>query len=338
MLKADPQVEQGLGTYRAVMAYELGGIENYALQDVSHKALKPGQIRIDVKAAGVSFVDMLVASGKYQARPQVPFIPGSECAGVVTEIGPETSGFHIGQKVIGTGWAGMYAESTVLDASVAWPAPEGLSFAEAAVSLVSYITAWHGLVDRGQCRAGETLLVLGAAGATGIAAIQIARHLGAKVIASASSEEKRALALKAGADEAIDARDPDWRGAVRGAVGPGRQVDIIFDGVGGSATEPAFRTLGFGGRHLVVGFASGMTSLPTNLPLLKAASLVGVNISQLSVSNPERARAINREVLELAGRGVLKSMIGPTFPLDRFRDAMETAASGTAAGRIILSM
>jgi NADPH2:quinone reductase len=312
----------------------LGPIEGYQLRLKEVPAPGPGEVRVAVKAAGVSFVDVLVSQGRYQAKPLVPFTPGSEFAGVVEEVGEGVTELQPGQPVVGTCWGGVFAEALVVPARALWPAPEGLSFEVAAVVPVSYATVWHGLHDRGQVRAGETLLVLGAGGATGLAAVQLGVHLGARVVASASSQAKRAMALEAGAAAAVDSGAPDWREAVKAACG-GKAVDVVFDPVGGEATERAFRTLGVGGRHLVVGFPAGIPQLPTNLPLLKSASLVGVNVSQM---DRELGRANHARVLALAGQGVCRPVIARTYPLEAFAEAMAEAARGESAGRIVISL
>ncbi|CAN7420774.1 NADPH:quinone oxidoreductase family protein [Phenylobacterium sp. LjRoot219] len=320
---------------RAVIGDELGPIDNYRLRPHDPGPPGPNQVRIAVKAVGVSFVDVLVSQGRYQAKPSLPFIPGSECAGVVEAVGAAVEGVAVGQKVAATGWCGMYADVVNAPAEVVWPMPEGLSFEEAAVLVVSYTTAWHALVDRGALQPGETLLVLGAGGATGLAAVQLGAHLGARVIASASSAAKRAAATAAGAALALDARAPDWAEAVKAACG-GKGVDVVFDPVGGAATEQAFRRLGWKGRHLVVGFPGGIAALPTNLPLLKSASLVGVNLSGLAQAEPELAHANHLKVLSLAAEGVIRPVIAQTYRLDQFAQAMADAAQGDSAGRIVL--
>jgi NADPH2:quinone reductase len=200
---------------------------------------------------------------------------------------------------------------------------------------VSYTTAWHALVDRGQLKAGEALLVLGAGGATGFAAVQIGAHLGARVIASASSPAKRTTAMSGGAVVAIDSRGLAWRDEVKAAHG-GKPIDVVFDPVGGEATERGFRTLGWKGRHLVIGFPAGIATLPTNLPLLKSASLVGVNLSELARMEPQLAHANHAKVLALAAEGVLKPEVARTYRLDQFALAMADAAQGDSAGRIVL--
>jgi NADPH2:quinone reductase len=320
---------------RAVVGEALGPVSNYALRSHDPGPPAPGQVRIAIRAAGVSFVDVLVSEGRYQAKPEVPFIPGSECAGVVEAVGAGVDAFAVGQKVVATSWGGMFAAAVNVPAVSVSSAPDGLSFEEAAVVGVSYATAWHGLVDRGRLQSGETLLVLGAGGATGYAAVQIGVLLGARVVASASSDAKRIMAAESGAMSTVDARAADWREAVKTA-GRGRPVDVVFDPVGGEATERAFRTLGFGGRHLVVGFPGGVAQLPTNLPLLKSASLVGVNLSALALADPQLARANQARVLELAGEGRFRPVIAAAYPLERFADAMAAAAAGETAGRIVL--
>jgi NADPH:quinone reductase len=218
-----------------------------------------------------------------------------------------------------------------------WPMPQNLSFEEAAVFPVSYTTVWHALVDRGRLQSGETLLVLGAGGATGYAAVQIGKHLGARVIASASSEAKRRMALSGGADAAVNARSESWRDDLKTANG-GKPVDVVFDPVGGPATEAAFRTLGWNGRHLIVGFPGGIASLRTNLPLLKGSSLIGVNLRQFGEVELQRAEANRDKVFALAAQGLFRPVVARSFSLERFAEAMAAAASGHDAGRIVLAV
>ena len=322
---------------RAVIADQLGPIANYALRAYDPGPPKPNQIRVEIRAAGVSFVDVLTAEGKYHVSPPTPFIPGSECAGLVVAVGAEVPQFTVGERVVATGFGGIFAEAANINASSAWPMPANMSFEEAAVFQVSYTTVWHALVDRGRLQAGEALLVLGAGGATGYAAVQIGKHLGARVIASASSETKRKLALAGGADAAVNARSDSWRDDLKTANG-GKPVDVIFDPVGGQATEAAFRTLGWNGRHLVVGFPGGIASLRTNLPLLKGASLIGVNLRLFGEVDLRRAESNRDTVFAMAAQGLLKPVVARSFPLERFAEAMVAAASGHDAGRIVLAV
>lgn len=321
----------------AVTADQLGPPENYTLRDMPARDLGKGQVRIAIKAVGISYVDVLSAAGKYQVKPPTPFVPGSEAAGLVIETAPDVAGLKAGDRVVCTGWGGLFATEAVMPGRMVRTIPDALDFATAAVLPVSYATAWHALVDRARIMPGETLLVLGAGGATGQAAVQLGKHLGARVIASASSEAKRALAMASGADAVVIAGTGTWRDQVKAANG-GRPVDVVFDPVGGDATEPAFRCLGWGGRHLVIGFPAGVAALRTNLPLLKGASLVGVDIRQFGEFEPDRAEANRAVIFDLAARGLARPTIARRYPLAQFREAMVEAARGEIAGRIVLTM
>lgn len=322
---------------RAVISAAFGPPEKYCLEQLPQRNVLAAEVRVAINAAGISFVDVLTAAGQYQVNPPLPYCPGSEAAGTVIELGADVHGWAVGDRVVFSAWGGLLAEEAVLPARALQPIPAGLDFAHAAVFPVSYATAWHALVDRARLQPGETVLVLGAGGATGYAAIQVARHLGARVIGSASSEAKRALALAGGADAVVEARAADWREQVR-AANHGKPVDVVFDPVGGEATDPAFRSLGWGGRHLVVGFTGGATALRTNLPLLKGASLVGVDIRQFGQFEPDRAEANRAGLFALAGQGVLKPAIARSYSIEAFTEAMTEAAAGTSAGRIVLTM
>ncbi|WP_296675643.1 NADPH:quinone oxidoreductase family protein [Novosphingobium sp.] len=322
---------------RAVIADQFGPPKVYELRELPQRNLCAGEVRVAIKAAGISYVDVLTAEGRYQVKPPLPFCPGSEAAGVVTELGEGTARFALGDEVVMSGWGGLFAEEAILPEQSLHAVPAGMDFAEAAVFPVSFATAWYALVDRGQLKPGETLLVLGAGGATGQAAVQVGKHLGAQVIASASSEQKRELALAAGADAVIEARAENWREQVKQASA-GRPVDVVFDPVGGDETDPAFRCLGWGGRHLVIGFPGGIAALRTNLPLLKGASLVGVDIRQFGELEPARSAGNRAEIFRLASQGVLRPAIAKCYPFEQFREAMANAASGASAGRIVLTM
>lgn len=322
---------------RAVMADQFGTPDCYDLRDIVPPTPRPGEVRVKIRAAGISYVDVLTAEGRYQVKPPLPFCPGSEAAGVISELGDGVPHFAIGDRVVISGWGGMFADEAVMPERAVHYLPDGMDFAEAAVFPVSFATAWHALVDRGQLQPGETLLVLGAGGATGHAAVQIGRHLGANVIGSTSSESKRALALAGGADAVVDSRRDDWREQVKLANGS-NGVDVVFDPVGGNSTDPAFRSLRWGGRHLVIGFPAGIAQLRTNLPLLKGASLVGVDIRQFGEYEPDRAATNRRTIFALAAEGKLRPVIAQRYPLAEFREAMREAEAGTTGGRIVLTM
>lgn len=320
---------------RAIISDQLGPPEIYEIREVSPSAPGPGQISIAVKAIGISYVDVLIAEGKYQVQPPVPFIPGTECSGVVTALGDGVTGLTVGDRVMGSSFGGIFAELATVRAASFNKVPDTLTLEEAAVFPPSYTTAFHALVDRGRLAAGETLLVLGAAGATGIAAIQVGKSLGAKVVASASTEAKRQLCLQAGADAVVDTQSADWREAVKAATS-GKAVDVVFDPVGGDMTDPAFRTLGYDGRYLVIGFTGGIGTLKTNLPLVKTASLIGVQIRTFGEQRPDKAAANTASCIEMAARGELKPMIGKIFDFADFKAAMKAAFDGAEAGRVVM--
>lgn len=323
---------------RAVMTDTLGPPENYTLVAHDPGPPQPGEVRIAIKAAGVSFVDVLTARGGYQVKPPVPFIPGSECAGIITAVGEGVSPSRIGERVLASRWGGVFAEAANLPAASVHTLPDALSFAEGAVFNVAFATAWHGLVQRAALQPGETLLVLGAGGATGHAAVQVGKHLGARVIASASTDAKRALALASGAYAAVTSGADDWRDQVK-AANHGKPVDVVFDPVSGDATEAAFRSLAWKGRHLVIGFAGGpIARLPANLALVKGAALIGVDMRQFGLFEAPLAAANMAQLLALAGQGVLRPAIGASYPLADFAAAMTDAASGRTAGRTVLTM
>ena len=298
----------------------------------------PGEVTVEMLVLNINPSDLLQIQGLYgTSRPPLPFIPGSEYAGVVEAIGDGVAGFAVGDRVFGSSLGGPCAEIGNFRAENVSKVPAGMSLEEAAVFPVNYQTAWHALVDRGQAKAGETLLVLGAAGGTGYAAVEVGKYLGLRVIASASSAEKQEAARRGGADAVVKTGAEDWRDQVK-AANDGREIDLVFDPVGGEATDPAFRTLGYGGRHLVIGFTAGLTALKTNLPLLKCASLVGVQMRGHALSRPEEAAANRVKVMALAGEGHFHPAIAGRYPLESYAEAMRAAFSGKAAGRIVLTM
>jgi NADPH2:quinone reductase len=323
---------------RAVIISAFGAPSTFALEDRELAPPGPGKLTIAVHAAGVSFVDVLVAAGEYQLKPPLPFIPGSEFSGIVTAVGEGVDPARIGQRVLASAFGAAFAEESVVPAKLALPIPQSMNFVEAAVFRVSYATAYYALVQRGQLKAGETVLVLGAGGAVGYAAIQVAKALGAKVIGSASSETKRALATQGGAFATVDSRSETWRDDVKAANG-GRTVDVVIDPIGGAATELAFRSLAWNGRLLVIGFASGtIAKVPANLALLKGASMIGVDVRQFGEFEPEAATANVTALFDLYEAGHLHPPIGQTYPLDEFVTAMVEARAGETAGRIVLTM
>ncbi|MDE2403199.1 MAG: NADPH:quinone oxidoreductase family protein [Sphingomonadales bacterium] len=322
---------------RAIIADAFGGPEAYAIREVPARAPGKGEIRVAIRAIGVSYVDVLTAMGKYQVTPPLPFIPGSECAGEVIEVGEGVTGRAPGDAVMGSSFGGIFAEEGTFRAASFAQVPAGMSLEQAAVFPPSYLTATHALCDRGRLAPGEVLLVLGAGGATGIAAIQVGKALGARVVASASTPDKRALALQAGADAAIDTRSASWRDDVKGAAGGTGSIDVVFDPVGGDVTDPAFRTLGYDGRYLVIGFTGGIAALKTNLPLVKTASLIGVQLRVFGEREPERMATTRARMMEWAAAGHLRPVIGKTYAFEDFAAAMADAFAGQTAGRVVLA-
>jgi NADPH2:quinone reductase len=321
---------------KAVIGRELGPPATYRLEDLPARSPGPGELRVGVHYAGVSFVDVLTARGGYQVKPPTPFIPGSEFSGVVLEVGEGVTGFAAGDRIAGGSFGGVFAEEVVMSAASANKVPAGADMAEAAVLRSSFLTAVYALRWRGGLKAGETVLVLGAGGAVGVAAVQVAKAHGARVIASASSEDKRQLALKNGADHAVDSRATDWRDQIKALTG-GKGVDVVVDPVGDKYTEPAFRSLGWNGRHLVVGFAAGeIPRLPANLTIVKGASLIGVELRGVATREPETMKILGEEVARLFATGVARPPIARIYPLEDYAQAMHAAASGEAAGRILI--
>lgn len=308
----------------------------------------PGELRIRVHSAAVNFGDTLIASGRYQVRPNLPFVPGTECAGIVDAVGAGVTDYRVGDRVAASGFVGdprterriigTFAEAAIAPLANVVPVHPALSLEDAVLLRSSIETAFEALYQ-GRLARGETLLVLGAAGGTGFAAVQLGKWLGAHVIASASTEEKRAIAASGGADATIDSNDPDWRQRVADLTG-GRGPDVIFDPVGGIYTEPAFRSLGWGGRLLVVGFAAGtIPAIPINLALLKGTSIIGINILQASKFEPDRMAADRRRLYDLCGTGLLKPVpVSRRFPLAEAGEALAEVASGKRAGRVVVTL
>ena len=322
---------------RAVIGRQFGPPETYHLEPFEPAPVGPGEIRLAIKAIGISYVDVLTALGKYQVTPPLPFIPGSECAGMVEAVGDGVTHIAVGDRVMGSSFGGIFAETNTFRASSFNRLPEALTLEQGAVFPPSYLTATHALTDRGRLQPGETLLVLGAAGATGLAAIQVGKALGARVIASASSKDKRALCIESGADAAIDTRSASWRDDLKAAA-DGKPVDVVFDPVGGDMTDPAFRSLGYDGRYLVIGFTGGMASLKTNLALVKTASLIGVQLRVSGMEEPEKMAATRSLMMDMAERGLLRPAIGRTYRLEDYAMAMQDAFDGKTAGRIVMTV
>ena len=321
---------------KALLCKQFGPPESLVLEEVPSPTPGPGEVVISIKAASVNFPDVLIIQNKYQFKPPLPFSPGSELAGVVKEVGPGVTHVKPGDKVIAFTTYGAFAEEVKTEATRLLPMPQGMDYASAASFILTYGTTDHALRDRGQLQAGETLLVLGAAGGVGIAAIEVGKALGARVIACASSAEKLAVCREHGADEIINYVSEDLREHIK-ALTAGHGVDVIYDAVGGPYTEPAFRSIAWRGRHLVVGFAAGdIPKLPLNLALLKGASVVGVFWGDFARREPQAFVESARQLVRWFEHGRLKPHVSATFPLDKAAEAMNLLASRKAKGKVVI--
>lgn len=331
---------------RALLSMAKGGPETLVLtQDAARPEPGPGEVRIKVEASALNFPDLLLIEDQYQDRPPRPFAPGSEVAGLVEALGPGVEGFAVGDRVMAvTSWGGL-AEFVCAPQAKTSPIPETMPFDEASALLVTYATAWHGLRDRGRLQPGETLLVLGASGGVGLAAVELGKALGAKVVAAASSLEKLRVASDAGADACVlypagdppPARRKELAAAFKEACGP-QGASVVFDPVGGAYAEPAFRAVGWGGRHLVVGFAAGVASLPLNLPLLKGADVLGVYWAEAMSRDPAGHQAAVAALVDLHARGLIRPRIHAAFPLERAGEGLALLASRQAMGKIVVTI
>jgi NADPH:quinone reductase len=323
---------------KAVLCKQYGPPESLAFEELPSPRAGPGEAVVSVRAASVNFPDVLIIQNKYQFKPPLPFSPGSELAGVVKEVGEGVAGFRPGDKVIAFTTYGAFAEEVKTDAGRLLPMPQGMDFASGAAFLLTYATSDHALRDRGALRPGETLLVLGAAGGVGLAAIEIGKTLGARVIACASSEEKLAVCRQHGADEGIDYAGEDLRERIKALTG-GRGVDVVYDPVGGPYSEPAFRSLAWRGRLLVVGFAAGdIPKLPLNLALLKGASVVGVFWGDFARREPQQFAESVRQLGRWYAEGRLRPHVSQTFPLARAAEALKLMAARQVKGKIVLTV
>jgi NADPH2:quinone reductase len=321
---------------KAVLVRAFGPLDALALGELPAPAPAAGEVLIEVRAAGVNFMDGLIAQGKYQTRPPLPFSPGAEVAGIVRQVGPGVDGITPGMRVLAATGHGGFAEQVVMPAVGVMALPEGMDFATAAAFPIVYATSHHALKDRAQLRAGETLLVLGAAGGVGLTAVEIGKVMGARVIACASSEEKLALCREYGADETINYSSADLRGKLKEVTG-GKGVDVVYDPVGGAYAEPCVRSLAFMGRYLVIGFASGeIPKIPLNLLLLKQASVVGVFWGAYARMRAARNAANFAELFSWYRDGRLRPHVSETYPLADFAQALDTVMNRRAKGKVVL--
>lgn len=321
---------------KAMVCEAFGGPEVLALRDRPDPAAPgAGEIQVKIRARGVQYVDVLMLAGQYQFRPEPPFIPGSEAAGEVVAVGPEVADFAVGDRVMSRHSLGAFAELGNAKAALCDKIPDAMSFESAGVFRGAYTTAYHALLQRGRLAAGEWVLVHGAAGGIGIAAIQVAKLFGAKVIATASTEDKRAACLEEGADHAIDYRG-GFTDAVKTLTG-GRGVDIVYDPIGDKVAEESLRCLAWGGRLLILGFlGGGPTNIRSNYLLIKGIDAIGVRIGGLNEANPALAIANMKALTELAGQGKLKPRISHRFRLDQAAEALHAVIDRSVIGKAVL--
>ncbi len=321
---------------RAVLCKQYGPPSALVVEEVPSPVAKPGEVVISVKAAGVNFPDTLIIQGKYQFKPDPPFSPGGEVSGVVKEVGEGVSRFKPGDKVIGSAVFGGYAEEIALDADRVIPMPDGVDYAIASGFVLAYGTSYHALVDRARLQAGETLLVLGAAGGVGLSAVEIGKALGARVIAAASSKDKLDVCREHGADEVIEYTTEDLKTRIKDLTG-GNGVDVIYDPVGGAYAEPALRGIAWDGRYLVVGFAAGdIPKIPLNLALLKGCSIVGVFWGAFTMRDPKANRANLEQLFGWVTDGTIKPLVSATYPLERAAEALEDMLARRVTGKAVL--
>jgi NADPH2:quinone reductase len=295
-----------------------------------------GQVLIEVKAASVNFPDALIVQGRYQVRPELPFAPGAEAAGVVRAVGPGVQGFTMGDAVVASTGHGAFAQLCLAQAAKVSRLPPGMDFEQGAAFVLTYGTSLHALQQVGRLQAGESLLVLGAAGGVGLAAIEIGKALGARVIAAASSEEKLALCRRSGADATIDYTQPEWRRQVE-ALTDGQGADVVYDAVGGVYAEPALRATAWRGRYLVVGFAAGeIPRLPLNLALLKERQILGVFWGEAMRRDPAQHTANMAQLGQWFAQGRLKPAITERVPLARAAEAIQRLADRRAMGKLVV--
>ncbi len=322
---------------KAVVCTRFGPPEDLVIKDINVPVPATGELLIEVKAAAVNFPDTLMLTNSYQFTPPLPYVPGSEGAGVVVAIGDGVTGWSIGDRAVGgLGMGGAYAEQMVIPAATAQRLPDEMPFEVATGLNYAYGTTLYGLRSRGELQPGETLLVTGAAGAVGLSAIEIGKLMGARVIAAASSEDKLALCRQRGADETINYSTEDLKTRAK-ELTDGEGVDVVYDCVGGDTAEQALRAISWEGRFLVIGFTAGIPSMPLNLALLKSCQIIGVFYGAMTMRQPHLHAEINTQLMEWAANGDLSPYVSQTFPLDQASTALRLLIDRKAAGKLVIT-
>ena len=322
---------------RRIVCRELGPPERLQLEHVDHEPLKASQVRVAIRAAGINFPDILMVAGEYQLKPELPFIPGVEAAGDVIEVDGATGGVAVGDRVIVRMRHGAYTDEAVVASSQLTPLPATFDYAEGATFLAAHGTAYHALVDRGQIKPGEILLVHGAGGGVGLAAVEMGKLLGATVIAAASSQEKLAVAQARGADHLVLYGTEPFRDAVK-RITEGRGVDVVFDPVGGEIFENSLRCIAWGARLLVIGFTGGIGLARTNLVLMKGASVLGVRAGEAVRRDPALGEVRLTALVAWAEAGRIRPNVSHRLPMEDHAKAMQLLIERKAIGRVALMM
>ena len=327
---------------RAVLSTNPGGPETLTIEQLPDPTAEPGKVVIEVRAASVNFPDVLIIQDLYQVRPPRPFSPGSELAGVIVEVGEGVDSFEVGDRVLAVPGHGAMAEKVVVDAMLCTSIPDAMSFEHAASFLLTYGTSYYALKQRGRATAGDTLFILGAAGGVGLAAVQLAKAMGLRVVAGCSTQDKVDLCLEQGADVGIvyerQPLDRDQQKALSSQIkeAGGGGVDIVYDAVGGDYAEPAVRALNWEGRFLVVGFPAGIPKLPLNLTLLKSADVVGVFWGAFTVMQPDVHAQNTAELFALYEQGRISPLITDTFSLEEAPEAIAALGERRAKGKVVV--
>ncbi|WP_421791277.1 NADPH:quinone oxidoreductase family protein [Hyphobacterium sp.] len=322
---------------KAVICKDFAPYQNLSVEEVEDPKAGPGQVIVDIKAAGVNFPDILLVEGKYQMKPPLPFIPGGEVAGVVETVGEGVAGFKPGDRVVAATLLDGFAEKAAVAASQVAPIPDVMPFEEAAALITTYATTIHALKQRAELKDGETLVVLGAGGGVGTAACQLGKAYGARVIACARGEEKLATAKQAGADELVDYDAEDLKARLK-ELTSGKGADVVYDAVGGAYSEPAMRALGWGGRFLVIGFAAGdIPKMPLNLALLNSRDIRGVFWGAWAGQFPKENGANMAELFELYVAGKIKPMVSASYPLEDVTKAFDDLMARRVKGKVVLT-
>ena len=323
---------------KAYVCREFGPVESHKVEEIADPRAEAGQVVVDVKAAGVSFPDVLIVQGKYQFQPPFPFSPGGEIAGIISEVGEGVVDWKVGDRVIAMTGNGGIAEKVVAFEMTLMPLPETMDFKDGAAFPLNYGTTYHALKQRGQLQAGETLLVTGAGGGVGTTAIEIGKAMGARVIAAASTDEKLEIAKNLGADEVINYSDGELKEKVK-ALTDGLGADVIYDPIGGDIFMQCMRCINWKGRVLVIGFASGpIPEVPTNLALLKGCSIVGVFWGRFTGAEPEENSKNFDELFALHADGKLKPQITKSYSLDQAAEAISSLENRKATGKVVIEM